>query len=463
MTNAENGKPTPPRIASLPELNGRGRFFSLVGISSAIAAFLVFGSAGCKESPGLEQIEATKRTIEEAKAKTRALAEAEDRRIEKAGRQTQAEAARRTEEEQRRMKTERAERERAETERQAKAAKEEAVKRTQAESLKVAAEAFGRISLNPQITVPNVLKNENVIAELKGQDLEKFRALFATKDWLGMLKALGTVNADEQNFPPAKDVQTAADTFARTKTFPLLIKAPVVQGGGFLGTVNELAYWLVSLPEKGGGNQVFRQLIRTKHPDGIGYIADWRPALGNVLIVAATTEQLEAQTRKIDDALAALTEGLNTKIRLGEINKEDARKQLAETWQQYRTHFLEWAEVATPTLKPTLIGIGASLALKGNAIVVTSIIAGGPAERDGELRVGDRIIAFADGTPGLFAKIEIPETVDKMEGNGKLNELRTVLRGKEGSAVYLKVQPAGTNDPSQVKTIKIIRAKFTVK
>ena len=174
--------------------------------------------------------------------------------------------------------------------------------------------------------------------------LPKFR-LLAAKDWLGVLKALGKVKADAKLLPPADDVRSAAETFAnRTKKgFPLFIKAPAVKGGEFLTTYADLSYWLVSFPEQREEDGVVSTLIRTKHPDGTGYIADWCPALGNVVIVAATHEQMDAQTREINETLTSLRNGLKTKIRLGELNEAEAETELLTAQQNAKLRFLAWA------------------------------------------------------------------------------------------------------------------------
>lgn len=453
-----------------------------LSLTLATAALLAVGIAGCKKSTAskgddarrqaTEQLEAAKRTMEEANAKQQAITEAEnkkaeatERKIEEARKQREAESARgaNEEEDKRRMQAEHEERERVGKERQTKAAEEEAAKQAQAESLKVAEEVFGRISLNPQITLTGALKKANVTAELKGQDLEQFRALFAAKDWLGVLKAIGKVGADAQNLPPAKDVQKAVDEFTKSKAFPILIKAPVVPGDRFLATINDLSYWLVSLSERSGEDRISAMPIRTKHPDGIGYVVDWHPALGNVAIVAASSQQMEMETVKVGNMLAQLREGLKTKIRLGEISKEDAEKQLAEARAQSRTRFLEWAETTASTLNPTLSGIGASLAPKGKVVEVTGIIAGGPAQKSGLLKVGDRIVAIGAGDPpNVWGRLDLRET-SPTERAREYNEVLMELRGPAGSAVYLKVQPAGTDDPANIKEIKIIRAQFEIK
>lgn len=118
-----------------------------------------------------------------------------------------------------------------------------------------------------------------------------------------------------------------------------------------------------------------------------------------------------------------------------------------------------------PVMRP-LIGIGAALAVKNGFVEITSLVAGGPADQSGELKVGDRIIAIGvDDPPSIWGRIEIlnMDDSDNPENNYQLSDIIKQIRGEAGTAVHLKIQPAGSNDPAQIKAVKIIRAEIKAK
>ena len=80
-----------------------------------------------------------------------------------------------------------------------------------------------------------------------------------------------------------------------------------------------------------------------------------------------------------------------------------------------------------------LVGIGASLQSIDGYVTVNKVLPGSPAERDGRLRHGDRIVAVGSGDDGpLVDIVGLP-----------LREAVTLIRGKAGTAVRLRVLQPG--------------------
>src|SRR5205823_650459 len=102
------------------------------------------------------------------------------------------------------------------------------------------------------------------------------------------------------------------------------------------------------------------------------------------------------------------------------------------------------------TLK--LVGIGAVLTSEEGYAKIRELVPGGPADKSGKLKVGDRISAVAQGESGFV------ETVDM-----KLDKVVEMIRGKEDTVVVLKVIPANATDPSARKVIEITRKKVKLK
>jgi len=107
-------------------------------------------------------------------------------------------------------------------------------------------------------------------------------------------------------------------------------------------------------------------------------------------------------------------------------------------------------------MKNELVGIGALLqAEEDGATKIMGIVVGGPADQEGSLKLNDRVMAVdtlhsgkpEDMTDIMFMKID--KVVD-------------LIRGKEGTAVALKVEPAG-GPPGETRLVVIQRGKVELK
>ena len=102
-------------------------------------------------------------------------------------------------------------------------------------------------------------------------------------------------------------------------------------------------------------------------------------------------------------------------------------------------------------MKHSLFGIGALLGLKDDAAEIQGIVMGGPADKEGSLKLKDRIIAVAQGN-GDYVETKFIK---------QLQKIVDMIRGKEGSTVRLKVVPA--SDPGITKEISIVRGAVELK
>ncbi|MCP5556244.1 MAG: carboxy terminal-processing peptidase [Verrucomicrobiaceae bacterium] len=101
-------------------------------------------------------------------------------------------------------------------------------------------------------------------------------------------------------------------------------------------------------------------------------------------------------------------------------------------------------------MKHSLVGIGALLGIKDDVAEIQGIVVNGPADKQGELRLNDRILAVAQGED---------EFVDVKYM--KLQKIVDMIRGKDGSVVRLKVMPAA--DPNATTIIAITRTEVELK
>ena len=107
-------------------------------------------------------------------------------------------------------------------------------------------------------------------------------------------------------------------------------------------------------------------------------------------------------------------------------------------------------------MKNELVGIGALL--KGEedgATKIMGIVVGGPADREGTLKLNDRVVAVDTLNTG-----KPEEIVDIMFM--KIDKVVDYIRGKEGSSVALKIEPAG-GPPGETKIVVIKRDKVEMK
>ena len=103
-------------------------------------------------------------------------------------------------------------------------------------------------------------------------------------------------------------------------------------------------------------------------------------------------------------------------------------------------------------MKLSLQGIGATLQSDSGFTKITKLVPGGPAEKGGELKRGDRIIAVAQ---------ENGETVDIIDM--PLDKVVKLIRGEKGSKVILTVLDGEKGLNSKPKMVEVIRDKIQLK
>ena len=98
-----------------------------------------------------------------------------------------------------------------------------------------------------------------------------------------------------------------------------------------------------------------------------------------------------------------------------------------------------------------LEGIGALLGSEDGITTIKKIIPGGPADKDGRLKMDDQIFGVGQGKEGGRDFTDIEDVVDM-----KLNEVVKKIRGKKGTTVRLQVLP---DDGTGLKIVELVREK----
>ena len=159
--------------------------------------------------------------------------------------------------------------------------------------------------------------------------------------------------------------------------------------------------------------------------------------------VGKTDEELEAEAR---EEVREMFD--NWYERLGKMKRSDYLSTYLNSFSNvYDPHTSYYEPIEKQnfdiSMSGRLEGIGARLQTDGNYTKVTSVVAGGPAFKQGDLTEGDKILKVAQGMDGEWNDIT----------GLNINEVVEQIRGKKGTKVKLQVKKL-TGD---IETIVIVR------
>lgn len=92
----------------------------------------------------------------------------------------------------------------------------------------------------------------------------------------------------------------------------------------------------------------------------------------------------------------------------------------------------------------SLEGIGAQLTIEEELITIKELIAGGPAQRSGQLAANDQILGVAQGEQGPMEDVV----------GWRLDEAVDLIRGKRGTVVRLQIQKALSNEVVEITLVR---------
>lgn len=101
------------------------------------------------------------------------------------------------------------------------------------------------------------------------------------------------------------------------------------------------------------------------------------------------------------------------------------------------------------TMKLSLEGVGAVLQAQDEYVVFRTIMPGSPAEKSGQIKVGDRVLAVGQGESGPMVDVV----------GWRIDDVVAKIRGAKGTVVRLDVQAADEGPDGARKIVRIVRDK----
>jgi carboxyl-terminal processing protease len=144
----------------------------------------------------------------------------------------------------------------------------------------------------------------------------------------------------------------------------------------------------------------------------------------------------------------------NQLTRVNQYNAQDAfqiyANALTELYDPHTNYFSpRRSENFNINMRLSLEGIGAVLSPEDEYTRVARVVPAGPADKQGDLKPSDRIVAVGQGEDGPFEDVI----------GWRLDEVVELIRGPKGSTVRIQVLPAKAGADAPRKTIKIVRNK----
>ncbi|WP_317928739.1 carboxy terminal-processing peptidase [Halioxenophilus sp. WMMB6] len=159
--------------------------------------------------------------------------------------------------------------------------------------------------------------------------------------------------------------------------------------------------------------------------------------------------------KSVDEAKETLVRRYSNQLkRLSQQDQQDVFEilinSLTEIYDPHTSYFSPRSEENfTINMSLSLEGIGAVLQTEDEYTKVVRIVTAGPADKQGDLKAADRIVAVGQGKEG--------ELVDVV--GWRLDEVVSLIRGPKDSVVRLQIIPADGASESDTKVIAITRNK----
>ena len=159
-------------------------------------------------------------------------------------------------------------------------------------------------------------------------------------------------------------------------------------------------------------------------------------------------------TDKEDEAIVeTLTERYdNLERRINELNTEDVFQFFMNAFAQSIEPHTAYLSARTSenfeiSMKLSLEGIGALLGRENEYTLISRVVPGGPADKDGRLKAGDRITGVGQGNDGKMVDVV----------GWRVDDVVDLIRGPKDTVVRLEVLPEDASVSGPTSTIDIVR------
>ena len=173
----------------------------------------------------------------------------------------------------------------------------------------------------------------------------------------------------------------------------------------------------------------------------------WRQRVKNDYLRLLLTD------KERDAIVETLTERYdNLERRINELNTEDVFQFFMNAFAQSIEPHTAYLSARTSenfeiSMKLSLEGIGALLGRENEYTVISSVVPGGPADQDGRLKAGDRIIAVGQGNDGKMVDVI----------GWRIDDVVDLIRGPKDTVVRLDVLPEDVSVSGPSSMIEIVR------
>lgn len=168
--------------------------------------------------------------------------------------------------------------------------------------------------------------------------------------------------------------------------------------------------------------------------------------------------RLKLAGKSDDDIRKTLTKRYSNYIeRVKQLDGDDAFQTFmtayAETTDPHTDYFTpRKAEDFAIQMKLSLEGIGAQLQSRDDYTIIFSLVPGGPAEKSGKLKPGDRILGVGQGDSGPFTDVI----------GWRIDDVVNLIRGKKDTTVRLEILPADAGPDGKHEVVSLVRKKVNI-
>jgi carboxyl-terminal processing protease len=168
--------------------------------------------------------------------------------------------------------------------------------------------------------------------------------------------------------------------------------------------------------------------------------------------------RLKLAGKNDDEIRKTLTKRYSNYIeRVKQLDGEDA-------FQTFMTAYAETTDPHTDYLSPrqaenfaiqmklSLEGIGAQLQARDDYTTIFSLVPGGPAQKSGKLKPGDRIVGVGQGDSGPVTDVI----------GWRLDDVVNLIRGKKDTTVRLEILPADAGPDGKHEVVSLVRKKINI-